>query len=278
MLKPTPTPNTGVENFNDYKKGMKRKASEIDCDFEEILRPPKRISPFFNTPKERKDEKKKILKLSVQKIKLIENAELCLRKSVLINNTMQRLRHELKKDSNLRKRKRRLGQGMLNNDCLSESYLVDDPFLSGIHEKITDDMTDVLMSNLGQNLGVDVTSNSNASDSKSDSVNDFSAEKFRKTSENEAVDHNGTPSVVDQAASVTDLEETSEIVNELTTPNDVNFTDKNEIDIVASENCDTPVDAIKVNLPLEDNEVIVEALVNNNLISESSPKFSERTR
>ena len=278
MLKPTPTPNTDVENFNDTRKGVKRKASEIDCDFEEILRPPKRISPFFNTPKERKDEKKKILKLSVQKIKLIENAELCLRKSVLINNTMQRLRHELKKDSNLRKRKRRLGQGMLNNDCLSESYLVDDPFLSGIHEKITDDMTDVLMSNLGQNLGVDVTSYSNASDSKSDNVNDFSAEKFRKTSENEAVDHNGTPSVVDQAASVTDLEETSAIVDELTTPNDVNFTDKNEIDIVASENCDTPVDAIKVNLPLEDNGVIVEALVNNNLISESSPKFSERTR
>ena len=274
---PTPAPDADVTNSNGSRKGVKRKVSEIECDFEEILRPPKRISPFFNTPKERKDEKRKILKLSVQKIKLIENAELCLRRSVLINNTMTRMRHELKKDSYTRKRKRRLGQGMLNNDCLSESYLVDDPFLSGIHEKITDDMTDVLMSNLEKKLGADIASNSSADDSTTRD-NNSSVQKIRKTSETETMGHNDKIGVCDQPASVTELGETSAIVDRPTTSVDVNFTNKNENDAVTSKDCDTPDDAIKVNLPLENNEVMVETLMNNNAYSESSPSLSERTR
>ena len=277
---PTPAPDADVTNSIGSRKGVKRKVSEIECDFEEILRPPKRISPFFNTPKERKDEKRKILKLSVQKIKLIENAELCLRRSVLINNTMTRMRHELKKDSYTRKRKRRLGQGMLNNDCLSESYLVDDPFLSGIHEKITDDMTDVLMSNLEKKLGADIASNSSADDSTT-SDNNSSVQKIRKTSETEIMGHYDKVCVGYQQASdanVPELGETSAIVDKPTTSVDVNFTNKNENDAVTSKDCDTPEDAIKVNLPLEDNEVLVETLVNNNAYSESSHSFSERTR
>lgn len=277
---PTPATDADATNSNGSRKGVKRKVSEIECDFEEILRPPKRISPFFNTPKERKDEKRKILKMSVQKIKLIENAELCLRRSVLINNTMQRMRRELKKDSYTRKRKRRLGQGMLNNDCLSESYLVDDPFLSGIHEKITDDMTDVLMSNLEKKLGADIASNSNAGDNTSD--DNSSVQKICKTSETETKDHNEKICEEDlpaRDANVTEISKTSAIVDKLSTSINVNFTNKNENETVTSEDCDTPENAIKVNLPSENNEVMFETLINNNAYSESNgPKFSERTR
>ena len=139
------------------KRGVKRKTDVSDLD--DIFIPPKRISPFLNTPKEKKEEKRKILKISLQKIKCIEDAELSLRRSVLINNIMNRMKRELRKEtkshklSAYNKKKQRIGYGMLNNDCLSDSYLVDDPFLSGVHEKITDDMTDILMNNLENKIG-----------------------------------------------------------------------------------------------------------------------------
>ena len=151
---------TGHVCGNATSKGLKRKADIADLD--EIFIPPKRISPFLNTPKERKDEKRKILRISLQKVKAIEDAELSLRRSVLINNTMMKMKRELRKEAkhqskysvyNGNRKKRRLGYGMLNNDCLSDSYLVDDPFLSGVHEKITDDMTDILMNNLESKIG-----------------------------------------------------------------------------------------------------------------------------
>lgn len=55
---------------------------------------PKRISPFLNTPKQRRDEMRKVLRLSASKFRQIEDHEACLRKFVLINNTVRRLERE----------------------------------------------------------------------------------------------------------------------------------------------------------------------------------------
>ena len=148
-------------------RGLKRKS--ISCEFEDTCFPKKRISPFMNTPMEKKDLKKKILKLSIQKMKGINNAELCLRKSVLINNTMKRLHAELKREkrsvsyiktpvySACGVRRENICN-VLNNNCLSGSFLVDDPFLRGHEDKITDDMTDTLVNNLENRLGLNITS------------------------------------------------------------------------------------------------------------------------
>lgn len=176
--------NEQVAGVKEPSKGVKRKASE--CDFDEIFIPPKRISPFLNTPKERKEERRKVIKISLQKIKAIEDAELSLRRSVLINNTMKRLKTELRKDTKLTKKKRRLGHGLLNNDCLSDSYLVDDPFLSGVHEKITDDMTDILMNNLENKIGARIACLSSVNDTNSDNV---SAQHSCKTDGTDTREH-----------------------------------------------------------------------------------------
>ena len=158
-------------------RGVKRKS--MVCDFDEIFIPPKRVSPFLNTPKEKKDLKKRILKISIQKLKQTENAELFLRRSVLINNTMKRLQNELRKEKkrhnilscyNNDKDWNRTEPGTLNNNCLLDSILQDDPFLSGVHEQITDDMTDTLVVNLENKLGIRITSLSTAIEERKCSV------------------------------------------------------------------------------------------------------------
>ena len=168
---------------------------------------------------------------------------------------------------------------MLNNDCLSESYLVDDPFLSGIHEKITDDMTDILMSNLEKKLGANIVSNSNADDNTID-INSSVQKTCETSAASETLDCNAKP-YKDQRAkgdTVSELEGTSAIMDNSTVSVNVNFTNKNENDNVVSNDCDTPEDAIKINLPLENNVVMVESIIANGAYSESSPKLSERTR
>ena len=158
----------GHENHT-LSKGIKRKLSS-NCP-EEIYIPTKRVSPFLNTPQESKEEKKKILKISILKLKEIDDAEIFLRRSVLINNTMKRMQSELSKDRmkqmnlltyNRRRRRQQLEYDILSNDCLSKSVLFDDPFLGG--DKITDDMTDTLMNNLASKLGVSIPSLSGVKD------------------------------------------------------------------------------------------------------------------
>lgn len=56
----------------------------------------KRISPFLNTPKQRKEERKRILKMTVCKLKQIEDPEYFLRRSVLINNTLKKVQKEIR--------------------------------------------------------------------------------------------------------------------------------------------------------------------------------------
>ena len=57
-----------------------------------------RISPFLNTPKQRKEEKRKVLKMCIQKMRSVDDPEHFLRRSVLINNTMKRLQRELREE------------------------------------------------------------------------------------------------------------------------------------------------------------------------------------
>ncbi|XP_060554640.1 uncharacterized protein LOC132715625 [Ruditapes philippinarum] len=134
------------------KNGVKRKAIVSGCDEEYI--PSKRVSPFLNTPKERKDERKNILKISVNKIKKLDDPEIFLRRSVLVNNLTKRLQTELRQEKQSSRkfssyrRKCFSDYKVLNNSCLSDTYLEDDPFLSGTHEAITDDMTDTLINNV----------------------------------------------------------------------------------------------------------------------------------
>ena len=148
-------PTRGVPEVNNgEKRGVKRKAEE---PFSDIFVPPKRISPFLNTPKEKKEERRRILKMSLKKLKQLEDPEIFLRRTVLVNNTRKRIQHELKQEKatgkyEYKSSKSSMSYGVLNNGCLSNSYLLDDPFLSGVHEKITDDMTDTLINNLKDNL------------------------------------------------------------------------------------------------------------------------------
>lgn len=134
---------------NDAGRGIKRRAAF--CESGNPV-PSKRISPFLNTPKEKKDERKKILKISIKKLKYIEDPETFLRRTVLLNNTMKRLQREVREDK-IRSKKYRKNRsiykhGVLNNNCLSNSYLLEDHFLSAAQEKITDDMTDTLVNNV----------------------------------------------------------------------------------------------------------------------------------
>lgn len=128
-------------------RGVKRNAENLDS--EEVYIPSKRVSPFLNTPKERKDERKKILKISIKKLKQLSDPEFFLRRTVLVNNTTKRLQSELKEEKRRNKRRKYMnGYGVPNSNCLSDMYLYDDPFLCGVHEKITDDMTDTLIKNV----------------------------------------------------------------------------------------------------------------------------------
>lgn len=84
---------------------MKRKLQDRLGDSEEdqllISGPPiKRITMCYNTPKEAKDEKKKLMKTSKRKLKQIAQPESNLCRSLLINNVYKRLQSELRQEKN----------------------------------------------------------------------------------------------------------------------------------------------------------------------------------
>lgn len=136
-----------------WRRGVKRKIESHP----HFIVPAKRISPFLNTPSERKEERKRIIKMSFKKLKQLEDPESFLRRTVLVNNTVKRLQTEMRAEKTcrtssnqlcLRKSKSGHSLGVLSNECLSNTYLFDDPFLCGVQEKITDDMTDTLVRNV----------------------------------------------------------------------------------------------------------------------------------
>ena len=129
-------------------------ASSEDGDDDAFCHRPPRISPFLNTPKQRKEERRKILKLSIHKMRAVEDPEHFLRRSVLINNTMKRLQKELREEK-MRNNPRRGCYGLyrrassLHYDVLNNSYLLhDEPFAISENDRITDDMTDALVTRL----------------------------------------------------------------------------------------------------------------------------------
>ena len=51
------------DEFEELNTVRKCKRKHFSCDFGEIHTPPKRISPFLNSPKEKKEERRRILKV-----------------------------------------------------------------------------------------------------------------------------------------------------------------------------------------------------------------------
>ncbi|XP_045480075.1 uncharacterized protein LOC123684729 isoform X2 [Harmonia axyridis] len=80
----------------------------IPDDNDDIFGPPRTYPNGFTPPKNRpsmisakyrqKEERRKVLKISMSKLKKIEDPEASLRRSVLINNTMKRLQQEAKEE------------------------------------------------------------------------------------------------------------------------------------------------------------------------------------
>ncbi|XP_044748381.1 uncharacterized protein LOC123309365 [Coccinella septempunctata] len=80
----------------------------IPDDNDDIFGPPRTYPNGFTPPKNRpsmisakyrqKEERRKVLKISMNKLKKIEDPEASLRRSVLINNTMKRLQQEAKEE------------------------------------------------------------------------------------------------------------------------------------------------------------------------------------
>ena len=155
----------------------KRKLPDYDV-WEES--PKKRVSPFLNTPKQRRDDRRKILRLSMQKLKAIDDPEVFLCRSVLINNTVRRLNREMKEE-------KRYGYGICGHavkvvrqdskpttpsfnpakrrngceyDVMNNNDVIDPSYTSGVAEetekadKITDDMSDALVKTVS-GLGTD---------------------------------------------------------------------------------------------------------------------------
>uniref|UniRef100_T1ITJ5 SERTA domain-containing protein n=1 Tax=Strigamia maritima TaxID=126957 RepID=T1ITJ5_STRMM len=60
--------------------------------------PAKKLSLLFNTKFYYKEERKRILKLSIGKLRQVDDPEVFLRRSVLINNTVRRLHRELREE------------------------------------------------------------------------------------------------------------------------------------------------------------------------------------
>ena len=80
--------------------GVKRKLAVSDdaIYLEGDNRSAKRISPFLNTPIQKKEAKRRILRLSMKKMREIDSPESFLRRSVLINNLARSLQDDLKDD------------------------------------------------------------------------------------------------------------------------------------------------------------------------------------
>ncbi|XP_045187857.2 uncharacterized protein LOC123545598 [Mercenaria mercenaria] len=144
--------NRESNSHSAASNGIKRKAEVTK--FDDVFIPSKRVSPFLNTPKERKEVRKKVLIISIKKLKELVDPEAFLRKTVLINNTRKRLQTEFReeilqsKSYESNRRSYRSGYGELNHRCVSDSHMLGDPLLRGVHEKITDDMTDTLIDNV----------------------------------------------------------------------------------------------------------------------------------
>ena len=90
----------GFSRSSRPASGLKRKLSVTNdtlfADGDDRMA--KRISPFHNTPIQKKETKRRILKISMRKMREIDCPETYLRRSVLINNLARSLQDDLKDD------------------------------------------------------------------------------------------------------------------------------------------------------------------------------------
>lgn len=177
---------------NAVKQCVKRKLNchVIDQDYV----PVKRISPFLNTQKE---ERKKVLKITVKKLRLVVDPARYLRKAVVMNNTLKKIQRELKEEKKQTQKDVYVIadqlNGILANSCLS---LYDDLFFNcAQHEKFPEDIDDLsnsLLNNLKDKL-CDNTDGcaANSSNTKQSAHVEFSnsvynhSYEFKKNIENE---------------------------------------------------------------------------------------------
>lgn len=75
---------------------MKRKIEERE---DSPVRPVKRLSMLDNTPQQWKEQRRKVLKISKDKLKAIRDVDCNLRISVLINNTYRKMKRELRENN-----------------------------------------------------------------------------------------------------------------------------------------------------------------------------------
>ena len=147
--------------------GMKRKLEYELEDISDYTRP-RRISLLHNTPKQRKDFKRRVLRVSVHKLRQIDDPEVFLRRSVLINNTMRRMQQELIEeksrpdciydDQNISPRKRfqsSYDYDFVNNSYLSSStQILDDIFVQNACDKLNESAAETRLHCLGLNSPV----------------------------------------------------------------------------------------------------------------------------
>ena len=154
------------DDENDSRGSKRKLESKDDVEDAEPV-PCKRISPFLNTPKQRKEERRKVLKLSIQKLKQMDDPENFLRRSVLINNTVKKMQKELRDEkrpcyvpSENRSYSLYKRRPSFDYDSFSSGYLCsgnshddyDDSTSTDEADRITDDMTDTLVHSLESNF------------------------------------------------------------------------------------------------------------------------------
>ena len=170
---------TGGRHQSTCIVAQKRKLDAVDPDdVTSWENRPKRISALWNTPKQRRDDKRRVLRISVQKLRQIDDPEHFLRRSVLINNTMKRMQREIRDEKchgyghfyrpqfpvvtsaysafesreTLHRNKFTHCRDVIGTTYLSaNAHLFDDVYTAaGDCGRITDDMTDRLVRSLEQ--------------------------------------------------------------------------------------------------------------------------------
>lgn len=116
-------------------------------------RPVKRSSPSHKTPKECKEERRKILRMSIQKLRHMEDCGYFLTRSVLINNTLKKLQKEICEEIQFRDCIYGYDYDVLNKSFVAppDSDFEDLFFPSDDSDKmITDPLTEMLVNGGGK--------------------------------------------------------------------------------------------------------------------------------
>ncbi|XP_046381333.2 SERTA domain-containing protein 4-like [Haliotis rufescens] len=154
--KPVGGESVAIDLDSSECRGLKRKCPLDSCENISEIVPSKRISPFLNTPKQRKDERRKVLRISIQKLRQMEDPEHFLRRSVLINNTVRRMQSEIREEKRTTsvskgypfyKRKNGYDYEVVNNSYLSSAAFCEE-HIQVADGNMGDEVTDALVQSL----------------------------------------------------------------------------------------------------------------------------------